>query len=1217
MGYLARSTYYLAMLTARLTRSKIAKLSILSIVFSLVSVIQATEPAKAISATSVASMYVDAPFAQGSYARYYGGITESFDTFTSANSNVGTTYNSGTALSIGTVESGSFVVKQSAYYPAGASNTNETATVGGTQSKFGSTDATGFTISFTSPVKYVGFWWASGNATNYVSFYSGSDLIASLSTTDLFNLTGAHAPNPYSSDTTSLSSTDGNTYYKKYYFGNPANYSSQAPTSGASPDEPFAYVHAFATNGQSFDKIKISGDGFEFDNLTVSTQDVPIRNSLVFISDVQSNCSQSSNNDGNGVTTVRFTGTSLCSFNAPDGVTTVSIIAVGGGGGGGGVCVGGGGGAGGFYRNRELTVTGLIQIRVGSGGAGGGGSGCGGQRGATGDSTTVTMAGFSATARGGGGGGSNTTNFTGLNGASGGGGSGGGSYAGGTGVSGQGNSGGTGVNTGPGYSGAGGGGYSSSGGNGSGTNGGTGGSGVSLTIFGGTQHLAGGGGGASDRGAGTGGESCGGNGAGRDLGTAATAATGYGCGGGGGDGSYAATAGSAGVVFLSYTRSTNIKWDIQSKKTANAGSCGYGDFTQTVIGDPSGNFTIARFETKVEADTDPNGDGQNHQITDANCTFIVPKGVTSLTYLLVGGGGGGGYDGGGGGGGGQIREDTGFAVTEGETITVHIGAGGKGGGWWQSGTEALTYISSSCPVTESGAGIGHNGQGGADTYITRISNSSTVTAAGGGGGGGRCQKGLTTSRNSTSSNAGGNGHRYYVNSSDASGNCYLTDSCTYGAVDAVGAGLSQGGKGNSHQGGGGGGAGAVGGNATYRYLSNASGGNGSARFANNPIISGTYGGGGGGGTYCKYSTDPYGGTTYCNGINWIDFNVALGGNSGGDGGTGLGSATSSGTKSTGGGGGGAGGYGTIKGGYGSGGIAFLMWKVPLAVSGASIAVKRTIVSGTDTITAGTMSLLQAPLYDTGSVSCGPFKQKTTFTMVNDSATVWSVKDSVTVTSSQLSRGYCYTWSEDPNFGTSSTASAPTTNTFNVFGNLTSPILILPNRPDVKIPKIIPADPRRQSINLGSVKVSQGSGKVQACFFENDGSTITGNQGVARNSQNLLFSSSVAIDTQTSGNTNQEFRWVYSTIANNALRDVLTNLSMTRYNATRFSVDRYVLIRLAPYLNGDYVTDCIGTLTGNTTAYTSDLAPTDSDVYLVRLRPITLVSKRTVVVAVKK
>jgi hypothetical protein len=111
------------------------------------------------------------------------------------------------------------------------------------------------------------------------------------------------------------------------------------------------------------------------------------------------------------------------------------------------------------------------------------------------------------------------------------------------------------------------------------------------------------------------------------------------------------------------------------------------------------------------------------QITTGNgCTWAVPAGITSLTYLIVGGGGGGGgariassnpnLGGGGGGAGGQVVTST-LSVVAGNTITITVGTGGNGGAGSTDGgngtNTAFTYLTT---TTTAGAGLAGKGSNG-------------------------------------------------------------------------------------------------------------------------------------------------------------------------------------------------------------------------------------------------------------------------------------------------------------------------------------------------------------------------------------------------------------------------------------------------------------------------------------------------------------------------
>lgn len=268
---------------------------------SIISPIFQSEPAFATGvSTGVASVYIDAPFVQGSYARHHGGVTETFDSLGSSNP---TQYNANSSLQVGRISAGTLnTYGNDGTYGASTSTETPTTTTGN-RTRFSSTqNSTGFTINFSNSVKYVGFHWQAGNAGNVVEFRSSNIVIASLTTDSITALVGLNpAPagngaNPristtYANYSDSLTATSGAKYLKKYYWGPPSAYSTSTPTQVEGWSEPYAYVHAFALNDESFDSIRIytTSGGFEMDNLTVSTQEVPIRSSLVLSQTVNTN----------------------------------------------------------------------------------------------------------------------------------------------------------------------------------------------------------------------------------------------------------------------------------------------------------------------------------------------------------------------------------------------------------------------------------------------------------------------------------------------------------------------------------------------------------------------------------------------------------------------------------------------------------------------------------------------------------------------------------------------------------------------------------------------------------------------------------------------------------------------------------------------------------------------------------------------------------------
>ncbi len=113
---------------------------------------------------------------------------------------------------------------------------------------------------------------------------------------------------------------------------------------------------------------------------------------------------------------------------------------------------------------------------------------------------------------------------------------------------------------------------------------------------------------------------------------------------------------------------------------------------------------------------------------NADESWTVPFGVTSIDAIAVGGGGGGGTDGGDGGGGGELRVLTNQPVTTGNVLSTVIGSGGVGAVWTvnNSGSGGVTYL------RKDGSNLlVANGGAGANGWTTTQN-----TAAGGSGGSG-------------------------------------------------------------------------------------------------------------------------------------------------------------------------------------------------------------------------------------------------------------------------------------------------------------------------------------------------------------------------------------------------------------------------------------------------------------------------------------------------
>jgi uncharacterized repeat protein (TIGR02543 family)/LPXTG-motif cell wall-anchored protein len=109
-------------------------------------------------------------------------------------------------------------------------------------------------------------------------FYRDSDLLLTVTLQDMINLLGTGpadgtewtSRNNDNSENV-VTTLANNKNRKVWYFGNPRGYASTTPSaiSTISRNEPFVYLHMFLGGDMTFNRVELSGSGFEFDNLTV------------------------------------------------------------------------------------------------------------------------------------------------------------------------------------------------------------------------------------------------------------------------------------------------------------------------------------------------------------------------------------------------------------------------------------------------------------------------------------------------------------------------------------------------------------------------------------------------------------------------------------------------------------------------------------------------------------------------------------------------------------------------------------------------------------------------------------------------------------------------------------------------------------------------------------------------------------------------------------
>ena len=245
------------------------------------------------------ALYLDAPFVQGSYVAENAqpGDGTSFSSFNKTGG-TGFTCNDPDQRPAGTEITGLCRIDAAASHGGATADADVSApTVGGDGSNFptttGSGSANAITITMTDGLKarYIGLWWASGSPGNTITFWSGEDALLTVNSNDILNIVkptvtlaseqnwkdrvngNPSAVPPVLKDTETVSNLAGGTYRKVEYYGNPRGYEGDPPqaVSEGTWSQPFVYLHLFGEGAVSFDKIVLSGAGFEFDNLVIAT----------------------------------------------------------------------------------------------------------------------------------------------------------------------------------------------------------------------------------------------------------------------------------------------------------------------------------------------------------------------------------------------------------------------------------------------------------------------------------------------------------------------------------------------------------------------------------------------------------------------------------------------------------------------------------------------------------------------------------------------------------------------------------------------------------------------------------------------------------------------------------------------------------------------------------------------------------------------------------
>lgn len=238
----------------------------------------AVNPANAAPGDSI-SLYFSAPFVQGSHLSGTGVYTESFNTMSAGAC--------ASPNAIGTLAPGSTCTVTT---NANVDVPDGEPSIGGTFTNY-LTNASNATFVFTNPVKYVGMWWMMGSAGNTVEFYDATNtVIATLTSSDIMNFLGVSYGTLTNSDTGTLTTVSGGTHLRRHYFRTPYNYTGTVANpvmdynAASYANEPWVYLNLYVSGAIDVTKVKLSGNNFEVDNITVSENASTPRGDMVLVS---------------------------------------------------------------------------------------------------------------------------------------------------------------------------------------------------------------------------------------------------------------------------------------------------------------------------------------------------------------------------------------------------------------------------------------------------------------------------------------------------------------------------------------------------------------------------------------------------------------------------------------------------------------------------------------------------------------------------------------------------------------------------------------------------------------------------------------------------------------------------------------------------------------------------------------------------------------------
>lgn len=277
------------MRTTALAARRISLFTVTLLLTGLISVTgNQTTPAFASEPNSL-NMYIDTPFVQGSYVAT-PSTSMNFDDFPTG---VG---NCNHAPPTGITITGICRIDAVQNHGGASNSANDTPTVAGAGSRFATTahPTSPVVINLTSPSKYLGLWWSAGSTGNTMKFYNNNELLLTVTLEDMIRLLGsgptsasAWTSRNNDADANVITALNGTKNRKVWYFGNPRGYTTTSPSSISTinQNEPFVYIHMFVGGNLTFNKVELSGQGFEFDNLAVSVEPQTPNPRLVLVSE--------------------------------------------------------------------------------------------------------------------------------------------------------------------------------------------------------------------------------------------------------------------------------------------------------------------------------------------------------------------------------------------------------------------------------------------------------------------------------------------------------------------------------------------------------------------------------------------------------------------------------------------------------------------------------------------------------------------------------------------------------------------------------------------------------------------------------------------------------------------------------------------------------------------------------------------------------------------